>query len=192
MAAQPNALLTEEEYLAMERESEIKHEYYRGEIVAMVGASENHNDILTATISHLFLKLRGGLCRPSANDFRVRVSATGLYTYPDIVVICGPRQFIDDRRDTVLNPAAIIEILSPSTEAYDRGRKFLQYRTIPTLRDYLLIAQDVPRIEHYARQDDGTWRYAVADGLNATLSLPTLNCELTLAGVYELVDWDEG
>lgn len=191
MAAQPKELFTEEEYLALERESETRHEYYRGEIVAMAGASENHNGILTATLSRLFLQLRGGSCRPYANDLRVRVSATGLYTYPDIVVVCGAGHYSDDRRDILLNPAAIIEILSPSTEAYDRGRKFLQYQTIPTLREYALIAQDAPLIEHYARQGDGGWRYTVADGLGATLPLPTLNCALTLAEIYELVDWGE-
>ncbi len=190
MAARTEAILSEDEYLALEREGDTKHEYHGGQIVAMVGASKKHNGIVSSTLSHLYMQLRGGPCRPYANDFRVRVSAASLYTYPDIVVVCGEHQMADDHADTLLNPAVIIEVLSPSTEGYDRGRKFRHYQTIPSLREYVLIAQDAPLIEHFARQADGRWLYAAADGLDTTLALPTIGGTLALADVYELVAWE--
>jgi Uma2 family endonuclease len=190
MVAQPSDYISEEEYLALERASEVRHEYYLGKMVAMAGASERHGAIIGGTYFHLYGQLRGGPCRAYTTDLRVRVSATGLYTYPDIVVVCGERQLTDNHRDTLLNPTAVIEVLSPATEGYDRGRKFRQYQSIPSLREYLLIAQEVPLVEHFVRQDDGQWLYSAADGLEATVELPSLGCSLALANIYELVDWE--
>ncbi len=190
MAARTEAILSEDEYLALEREGDTKHEYHGGQIVAMVGASFRHSAIVSGTQFTLFRQLRGGACQVHSNDVRVRVGTSGLYTYPDLLVVCGEPQFSDERADTLLNPAVIIEVLSPSTENYDRGGKFRHYQTIPSLREYLLIAQDAPLIEHFARQADGRWLYAAADGLDTTLALPTIGGTLALADVYELVAWE--
>lgn len=190
MVAQPNDVISEEEYLALERASDTKHEYYRGKMVAMVGASFRHSGIVSGTQFSLFRQLLGGSCQVHTNDLRVRVSASGLYTYPDIVVICGKPQFADDYFDTLLNPAVIIEVLSSSTEGYDRGRKFRHYQSLSSLREYLLIAQDTPLVEHFLRQDDGQWLYSAADGLEATVELSSINCTLSLADIYVLVDWE--
>jgi Uma2 family endonuclease len=113
-----------------------------------------------------------------------------LYTYPDIVVVCNRPQLADNQFDTLLNPTILIEVLSPSTEAYDRGKKFGHYRTLDSLQEYLLIAHDAPLIEHFVRQDDGTWRFAAASGLEASIALPSVGCTLELADIYSLVEWD--
>ena len=122
---------------------------------------------------------------------RVKVSPTGLYTYPDVVVACGEPRFEDQHVDTLLNPTVIIEVLSDSTAAYDRGDKFAHYRTLESLSDYLLVAQDKPRIEHYRRQADGQWLYSAADGLEARIEIPTIACTLHLAEVYDRVTFPD-
>jgi Uma2 family endonuclease len=191
MSTQPKPWYTPEQYLALERESEIKHEYYDGEIFAMVGATEPHV-LITGNLGYaLKSQLRDRPCRVYASDMKVKVSATGLYTYPDVVVVCGEREFEDDRRDTLLNPGVIIEVLSPSTEAYDRGKKFAHYRTIESLAEYLLVAQDTPRVERYLRQPDGDWLLHEAASLDDAVSLPTIQCGLKLSEVYEGVELDE-
>ncbi|MGQ9889013.1 MAG: Uma2 family endonuclease [Aggregatilineales bacterium] len=179
--------MTEAEYLAFERASEFRHEYFAGAVFAMTGASEAHNLIAANVLVSLRNQLRGRSCRVYIADMRVKVAATGLYTYPDLSVVCGEARFADNKLDTLLNPAVIIEVLSPSTEAYDRGRKFQHYRQIETLREYLLIAQDSPRIERYLRRDDGAWLLTDAHGLDAALHLPAIGCALALAEVYEQV-----
>ena len=121
----------------------------------------------------------------------MRINATGLYTYPDLVVACGERRLADDQRDTLLNPTVIVEILSPPTEGYDRGRKFRHCQTIPSLREYVLIAQDAPLVEHFARQDGGRWLYSAASDPDEHIHLPAIGCTLDLANIYELVDWAE-
>jgi Uma2 family endonuclease len=189
MVAQPRETMTEEEYLAFERASETKHEYLRGEIFAMAGASLTHATILGNTQASLHQQLRGR-CRVVSNDLRVKISARGLYTYPDIVVVCNRPQLADNQFDTLLNPTILIEVLSPSTEAYDRGKKFGHYRTLDSLQEYLLIAHDAPLIEHFVRQDDGTWRFAAASGLEASIALPSVGCTLELADICSLVEWD--
>ncbi|HEU4324036.1 MAG TPA: Uma2 family endonuclease [Roseiflexaceae bacterium] len=153
MTAQPNHSLTEEEYLAFERASTTKHEYYKGRIYAMTGASARHNLITGNTIASLHGQFRRKPCRVYPSDMRVKAQQTGLNTYPDVVIVCGQPLFIDDALDTLINPTVIIEILSPSTEWYDRGMKFHHYRTISNLRNYILISQDAYRIEYYRRQD---------------------------------------
>ena len=147
--------MTEEEYLVYERDSITRHEYYNGRIYAMTGGTESHNLIAANTLATLHSQLRQRPCRVYQSDMRVRIDETGLNTYPDVLVICGQPQFTDTTRDTVTNPIVIIEVLSPSTERYDRGMKFQHYRTIETLQDYLLLAQDKQYIEHYSRRENG-------------------------------------
>lgn len=187
MAGQPQPRLSVEEYLEMERTSEVRHEYYDGEIFAMVGASLNHNRILTNLVVLLHPQVRKRRCEICVNDMRVHVPATGLYTYPDLVVICGKPELADEQGETLLNPTVIFEVLSESTEAYDRGQKFEHYRSLDSLMEYLLVAQDKAKIEHFVRQKDG-WLLTEAKGLDSVVSLPSIDCELRLAEVYELVE----
>lgn len=185
---QNTSRMTEEEYLAFERGNELKHEYLHGEIFAMTGASENHNLICSYTTSALILALRGKPCRAYQSDMRVK--AGRLYTYPDILVVCGQSQKADDKLDTLLNPVVVIEVLSPSTESYDRGKKFQHYREIESLREYVLISQDGPRVEHYLRQENDAWLYTDASGLDAHLTLESVGCTLALADVYQQVTFE--
>jgi Uma2 family endonuclease len=187
MVAQPIATMTEEEYLAFERASETKHEFLNGRVYAMAGATEPHIVIVGSTFFRLYGQLLGRPCRVYANDMRIKVVASGLYTYPDIAVVCGDRHFADNRRDTITNPTVLIEVLSPSTESYDRTTKWEHYQTLESLQEYLLIKQDTPRVEQYARQDDGSWRYTATLGLEAAVDLPSIGCTLRLAEIYENV-----
>lgn len=188
MATEPKAHFTPEEYLAYERRSEFKSEYVGGEIVAMTGASRRHNLVAgnLFAILHTLLK-RDRNCEVYSNDMRVRVPTTDLYTYPDVVAACGQPRFEDDELDTLLNPVFIAEVLSVSTESYDRGTKFAAYRTIPSFIEYLVIAQDRVHVEHSVRQPDGAWLLTETDDLGASLALPSVGCTLLLADVYDRV-----
>jgi Uma2 family endonuclease len=188
MSALPKVYWTPEQYLAWERKQESKSEYWNGEIFAMAGASEKHNLIAANVIALLHPQLRSRGCRTYPGDIRLFISATGLYTYADVVVVCGQPQFTDSEVDTLLNPTLIVEVLSKSTENYDRGKKFQNYRTIGSLTDYLMIAQDSYSIEHYVRRPEGQWLFSEARGLEAVLTLPTLHCTLKLSEVYDQVD----
>ena len=189
MAINPQTKMTPAEYLAFERaQTDAKHEYLNGEITAMSGASLVHNIIVTNLVISLGTQMRGRPCNVFSSDMRVKVPATGLYTYPDIAALCGAPELEDDAVDTLLNPSVIIEVLSPSTEAYDRGAKFAHYQTIASLHEYVLVAQDQPRIEIFRRQEHGDWLYSVAETPEATVRLEVINCELTLADVYEGVE----
>lgn len=187
MAAEPKIALTVQDYLDIERESETKHEYLDGAIVAMVGASPAHNRIQTSLIAQLYPRLRRQSCEIFGGDMRVRIERLNMYTYPDLSVVCGTPTFIGPAPDALLKPTLLVEILSPSTEMYDRVKKFWRYRQLPSLREYVLIAQDRPMIEHYIRQDDGTWNWSAAEELGGTIALPTIGCTLELAEVYEQV-----
>jgi Uma2 family endonuclease len=189
MSTQPQARYSPAEYLAIERASEIKHEYYAGEIFAMGGASREHNRVTFNLAVILGAQLKEKDCEAFVNDMRVKISKTGLYTYPDLIVTCEHPRFEDDQFDTLLNPQVIIEVLSDSTEKYDRGKKFAHYRRVESLREYVLVSQDRPLVEHYARQDDGHWLLTVANGLEATVELPTVDCRLRLADVYAKVEF---
>jgi Uma2 family endonuclease len=191
MSALPKHRITPEEYLAMERASTERHEYLNGEIYLMVGASRDHNRIAGSAYATLYGQLRTRPCDIFTNDMRVTVSKTGLYTYPDIVVVCGEGQYQDSEVDTLLNPTLLIEVLSRSTEQYDRGEKFRHYQRIASLQYYVLIAQDKPRIEAYTRQSNNQWLYSVAEGLDASLGLPAIDCTLSLAEVYEKVTFED-
>lgn len=190
MVIQPRHFITPEEYLAAERAAETKSEYFNGEVTAMVGASFRHTLIAGNVAEALRPQLRGKGCRVLQSDMRVKVSDTGLYTYPDVSVVCGKPVVEDAHGDTLLNPNMVIEILSPSTEAYDRGGKFAHYRRVATLSDYVLVAQDKPMVEHFARQADGGWLLTEANGLDSALRIPALDCVLALRDLYEQVDFD--
>ena len=152
MSKQLKVRCTPEEYLARERQTSGKSEFYGGEIFAMTGASRWHNLIVSNILRELSSQLKGRPCVAYPSDMRVKVSTTGLYTYPDVVVVCGDEQFEDTEQDTLLNPTLIVEVLSPSTVRYDRVEKSAHYRKLDSLQEYLLVAQDRPHVEHYARQ----------------------------------------
>ena len=191
MSRPAEQFVTAADYLALERQAETKSEYLNGQIYAMSGASRSHNRITVNLTRRLGNQLSGKPCEPFANDMRVKVSPTGLYTYPDVVVACGEPRFEDQHVDTLLDPTVIIEVLSDSTEAYDRGDKFAHYRALESLTDYLLVAQDKPRIEHYSRQPDGRWLYSVADGPDGRIEIAAIGCVLHLAEVYDRVEFPE-
>jgi Uma2 family endonuclease len=188
MSSQAQKRYTPEEYLALERQAQCKSEYYAGDIIAMAGASRWHNLIVANVISELRSQLKGRPCTTYPSDMRVKVSPTGLYTYPDVTVVCGEVQFEDNQQDTLLNPTLIVEVLSESTEAYDRGGKFAHYRKLPSLMEYVLIAQTKPHVEHYVRQPDNRWLLAEADSLSDTVHLPSIDCRLALLEVYDKVE----
>jgi Uma2 family endonuclease len=188
MTAQPKHIYSIEEYLDIERAGPLKHEYYRGEIFALAGSSEAHNLILTNILMSLGIQLRKRPCKVYPSDMRLKIPKTKLYTYPDVSIVCGPPNFDDSKQDTLLNPIVVVEILSPSTESYDRGKKFQNYRTVTSLQEYLLVSQDDYHIEHYTNQNDGNWLLATYDGKDATVTLKTIDCTLLLDDVYDKVD----
>jgi Uma2 family endonuclease len=177
---------TPEEYLARERAAEYKSEYVNGFIVAMTGASRPHNVVAVNIGGELRSQLKGRPCEVYLADMRVKVSATGTYRYPDVVVACGDIAFEDAELDTLLNPVVIVEVLSPSTEATDRGEKFAHYRRLASLQEYLLVSQDTPRIEQYVRQADG-WLLSEVSDLDASVRLTAIDCVLPLREVYDKV-----
>ena len=181
--------LTPAEYLARERAATYRSEYFDGEMLAMAGGSPRHSLISASVIRELGNGLKRRPCAVYESNLRILVSVTGLYTYPDASVICGPLEYEDKHCDTVVNPTLIVEVLSDSTEAYDRGRKFCHYRRIATLREYLLVSQEEPTIEQFLRNDDGTWTLKVAAGVDATLGLPSLGIQLSLREIYDKVDF---
>ena len=187
--ALPEKFMTPEDYLEFERASEIKHEYFGGEVFAMSGASANHSTIAGNAFASLHAQLRRQPCRVYQNDMRVKTRSV-LYTYPDVSVVCGEPQFEDRVVDTLLNPTLIIEVLSPSTERYDRGKKFQHYRTIESLQEYVLIAQDSVLVERYLRQPNNEWLLSEFAGMDAVLELPSIRCRLALADMYEKVELD--
>jgi len=179
---------TEAEYLELERQAEYKSEYADGELFAMAGASEEHNLIVTNCVISLGTQLKGKPCKVYANDMRVHIQATGRYTYPDIVVVCGDAEFIDDKRDTLTNPTLIIEVLSDTTEAYDRGDKFGNFRTLPSLQTYVLISQDKPHLELFERQTEGVWQLREYKD-SGLAPLAAIGCELSLVEVYDKLEF---
>jgi len=189
MSSANPSLLTECEYLDFERKSEIRHEYIAGQIFAMSGASRRHSLITLNLAGLLWSQLRGRPCEAHATDMRVKVSATGLYTYPDLVVACGEPRYEDTHIDTLLNPTVIFEVLSESTEKYDRGEKFAHYSRLETLREYVLVSQDKMRVEHFRRGEGEEWVYSAISDSNAVLHLPAIDCHIDLAAIYEKVDF---
>jgi len=187
MSSQRKTLLTPEEYLAAERRAETRSEYFAGEVFERVGASRGHNLIAANIIRVLGNQLLERPCNVYPSDMRVKVSATGKYTYPDVVVACEPELFDDGENDTLLNPVVIVEVLSASTEAYDRGKKFEQYQRIASLTEYLLVAQEPYRIEQYVRQSDREWRYSEYHDAEDVIKIGVVGCEIALKDAYAKV-----
>jgi Uma2 family endonuclease len=191
MAARPEGWLTPEAYLALERKAETKSEYVDGTLVAMSGTTREHSMITVNISSSLHAQLRGRPCEVHSPDLRVRIAESVMYAYPDVVVVCGEPQFEDDQFDVLLNPSVIIEVLSPTTEAYDRGLKFAHYRLRASLQDYVLVAQDRVSVERYSRRD-GEWVLTEATSLDDVIELPSIGCTLALRDVYARIEQVSG
>jgi Uma2 family endonuclease len=190
MASNPKRLLTPEEYLEIERKAEYKSEYIDGEIFTMAGASEIHNVIAGNIFSLLHPQSRKKGCRAYISDMRVDLSKYGLYAYPDIVIVCNQPKFSDKHKDNLVNPALIIEVLSDSTEAYDRGEKFMRYRKLVTFSEYLLVSQHKSYVEHYVRQGNNQWLMSEVNSLRKTIHLSAIDSELRMSVIYETIEFD--
>ncbi len=182
-------VFTPQEYLTLERQAATKSEFFDGEIYAMAGASRKHVLVEGNLIRELGTRLKGRPCTVLTSNMRVRMGATGLYTYPDASVVCGQPVFEDIQGDTLLNPTVLIEVLSPSTEAYDRGEKFSQYRRLASLREYVLIAQDRVLVEHYRRRGD-LWVIGDLRSLAEVLHLESIDCQIPLSEIYYQVEME--
>ena len=187
MSAVPQLKLTPEEFLTDERNAETKHEFLDGEVYAMAGASHEHNVIVANVIAELHSRLKRHPCEVLPSDMRLRVAETGLFTYPDVMVVCDKPFFVDDKTDTLLNPKLIVEVLSPTTEANDRGWKWAHSRQLQSLAEYVLIAQDDYRVEQYSRQADDSWLYREYRGLNDSLRIPLFGCEIPLSDIFHRI-----
>lgn len=189
---------TVEEYLKFEREAEERHEYLDGEIYEMAGESLAHGRLCTNLVRELSNQLRGRQCDVLSKDIKVRTGMLpsprrmmkGLFSYPDVLVVCGEPQFHDEYRDVLLNPTLIVEVLSDSTEAYDRGQKFHRYQQLDSLVEYALVSQDLPLVGLYTRREEG-WFFSNAFDLNASLNLTSINCHLRLTDVYDRVEFPD-
>jgi len=195
---QSKLFFTEDEYLAVERSSEERCEYLDGQVYAMAGESPDHGTICSNLTAMIVTQLKGTDCQAWSKDTKVRsgplpkqkLNTKGLYSYPDLVVACAEREYLDEHRDVLLNPRVIIEVLSPATEAFDRGEKFMRYKSwLPTLSDYLLVSQSSPVITHYVKQDDGGWSLYFYEGLEQSLFIESINCTLPLADVYDRIEF---
>jgi len=181
----------ETDYLQAERQNPTKREYLAGEVRALAGASEPHNIIVFNLGGMLYHSLRGKSCRGYVVDMRVKVPELPAYLYPDVVIVCGQPQFEDEQKDNLLNPTVVIEVLSPSTEAFDRGEKFATYQRIPTLREYLLVAQDRTYVEQFIRQPNGQWSCRVYDQPEQSVALLGGTVSLPLQGIYEGISFSQ-
>ncbi len=175
------------EYLSFERSSETKHEYIAGHILAMSGASAAHNVITVNTLAVIHSQVSQRGCTVFPSDMRLGIVQQNIYVYPDITVVCGDVEFSDTEQDTLLNPTIIIEVLSPSTENYDRGKKSHYYRAIPTLQEYLLIAQDEPYIEHFVRYSAHQWLFSEVTAAQESIHLVSIDCTLQLKDIYNKI-----
>ncbi len=191
MAVQTKPFITPEEYLERERQAEYKNEYYNGEIFAMSGASRNHAMI----VSNLVFALRTALSDPDClvfpSDLRIHIPAAGLYTYPDVSVVCGEEELLDDHQDILLNPVLLVEVLSPSTESYDRGQKFVFYRSIPSLKEYALVSQRQKWVEVFRKNEENLWVLHETDEARGTVDLASVGCALQLDDLYANVTFED-
>ena len=179
-----------ENYLDFERIQTDRHEFLDGNVYAMAGESPNHSTICFNLSGIVHNQLRGKRCRGFSPNMKIATNEKGLYSYPDLAVVCGTPQFYDKTRDVITNPTVIFEVLSPSTENYDRGEKFLRYTNfIETLQDYVLISQEKPLIEHYSKQANGGWEKTEIEGLNEELKLDSIECEISFNELYELIEF---
>jgi Uma2 family endonuclease len=196
MSASPNPRMTEEEYLKIERAAEFKSEFYDGIMYpmggpyGMSGGSAAHALIIPNLAAELRQALKQKQCAVYVTELRLRLSPSESYAYPDIVAVCGPRQYMDQQKDTLVNPTLIVEVLSPSTEAHDRGLKFRRYRQIESLQEYGLVSQTEPRVEIFRRQLSGDWLLSETVGLDATCHFDSVACQIALSEIYYQVTFD--
>jgi Uma2 family endonuclease len=186
MSTKQRTLITPQEYLALEREAEYKSEFYQGEVFAFAGASLRHNLIAANLLANMHSQLRSGPCSVFPSDMRITIPQTLHYTYADVVVVSGESEVDDDFKDNLINPIVIVEVLSPSTESYDRGKKFESYQRIASLAEYVLVSQDRQRVEQFLRQPDSRWLYSEISAAGV-IKLTSIDCELSLADIYETV-----
>jgi Uma2 family endonuclease len=191
MSAAPKRLLTPQEYLTQERLAPFKSEFYRGEVFAMAGASPNHFSVKDNMVELVGSQLKGGPCRRYSSDMRVKIDATGLYTYPDIVIVCGKPQYEDQVFYTLLNPQALVEVLSESTENYDRGAKFRHYQKIPSLQEIVLVAQDEVLLERHVRQPDDSWLRTDFTDASKTFEFASVPVRIPIVEIYRDVEFAE-
>ncbi|MBF0117875.1 MAG: Uma2 family endonuclease [Desulfobacterales bacterium] len=190
MLAEKIQTISEEEYLEMERVSEIKHEYHEGEIFAMAGASDSHNLITANVIREIGIQLKTKNCFAYVNDMKIRINKLKKYLYPDIMVVCGEKKFFDNqKKDALLDANLIVEVLSDSTEAYDRGDKFRYYRQLNSLKEYLLISQKEKRVEKYLKNETGFWMFSETNEDQPQIILESIDCKLNLEDIYQKVDF---
>jgi Uma2 family endonuclease len=189
MTTQTVTHVTPDEYLAAERLLDYRSEYLDGGVYPMTGASANHSRIVLNVSTQLNNQLDDRPCDVFPIDMKVRLPGSTKFFYPDVVVVCGELRFHDDRKDIILNPDLVIEVLSPSTEAFDRGAKFKAYQTIESLKEYVLVSQDKPLVEQFVRNGDGKWTYIAAEGLESSIALPSIECTLSLSAVYKRVEF---
>lgn len=188
MSAVSIPLLTASDYLEIERKADFRSEFHDGVMYAMAGGTPRHSRVSANCMTSLGQRLRGKKCQPYNSDMRIFIKATGLYTYPDLSVVCGPREFEEKTTDCLVNPSVIIEVLSPSTSDYDRGKKFWNYRHIPSLTDYILVGTDEVLIEHYTRQPTGQWLLTSFEELSANLPIQSLGLEIPVEEIYADLD----
>ncbi|MGD9974735.1 MAG: Uma2 family endonuclease [Desulfatirhabdiaceae bacterium] len=190
-ALEKNELFTKEEYLEMEERNEFRSEYFAGEIFAMAGGSPDHSTICFNMIGELRDPLRRKRCRGFESNMKLEISQADAIVYPDVMVICDKIERTDHRSDVIKNPILIVEVLSPSTESFDRGKKFEYYRTLPSLQEYVMISQDAPLVEAYHKQDDRNWLFSVSSGREETVVLQSLECEIRLTDIYQHVEFSQ-
>jgi Uma2 family endonuclease len=189
VSTQPSGQITPQQYLEFERKAETKSEYVEGEMFAMSGVTREHARIVMNIGAELNMQFEGRSCEVYVSDLRTKVSRTQSYLYPDIVAGCGESHFEDEHFDTLVNPQLIIEVLSDSTESYDRGKKFAHYRRIDSLREYVLVSQLEARMERYCRQDDDTWLYSEITDIEGSIELTSVACRIFLSRVYQRIDF---
>jgi Uma2 family endonuclease len=188
--AQKHPVFTVDKYLGFERFSPERHEFIDGSVYAMAGESVNHSKICYNLNGITHAELRGKRCNGFSPNMKIATSDTGLFSYPDLAIVCGSPAFFDDSKDVITNPTVIFEVLSPSTEHYDRGEKFLRYSNyIETLQDYILVSQDEPLVEHYRKQKNAGWKKSVLNEFDAVIEIESIDCQIKLSDLYELVEF---
>ena len=190
MSSQPKTRLTAVDYLAIERKAEFKSDFFDGEMFAMAGASLRHNQVVSNIIREVGTALKDGPCQVFPSDLRLKISKTGLYTYPDAIIVCGKQEFDDTQFDTLINPTVVFEVLSESTESYDRGTKSRHYRQIESLQAYVLISQDRPSVEVFTRTNENDWLLREATDLASEIELDSAKVNLVMSEIYRNVNFE--
>jgi Uma2 family endonuclease len=182
---------TKEEYLALEDQAEYKSEYYNGEIFTMAGGSHNHSIICFNLIRRIGEVLDTKDCFGYDSSMKLDIPKYNLFVYPDVMVVCGEIEFFENRNDIVKNPILVVEVLSPATESFDRGKKFAYYQTLPSVQEYVLVSQAEPMVEVFYKQDEKSWLYSSTKSLDQVVAFQTIQCKLALKDIYQKIEWKE-